>query len=85
MAALAKPPGESRSDVDVMHIVDFMKTTKLFASVSGHDRMLRKVASMIVLQSFTAGNTVFEEGDVSAVVSVILHHVPLCLTLLIES
>ena len=54
-----------------------MKTTKLFASVSGHDRMLRKVASMIVLQTFIAGNTVFEEGDVSAIVSMML---PLYLT-----
>lgn len=64
MAALVKAPGESRSDNDIMFIVDFMKSTKLFASMVNNETMLMKVASLVQLQSYGPGQTVFEEGEV---------------------
>lgn len=66
MAALQKPPGEGRTDTDIMHIVDFMKTTKIFSAASGvNEVMLKRVASSIALQSYVTGQTIFQEGDVS--------------------
>eukprot|EP00597_Dinobryon_sp_UTEXLB2267_P003076 CAMPEP_0170069532 /NCGR_PEP_ID=MMETSP0019_2-20121128/8171_1 /TAXON_ID=98059 /ORGANISM="Dinobryon sp., Strain UTEXLB2267" /LENGTH=717 /DNA_ID=CAMNT_0010277599 /DNA_START=431 /DNA_END=2584 /DNA_ORIENTATION=+ len=63
MAALVKAPGGSRSDNDIMFIVDFMKSTKLFASMASNETMLMKVASLVQLQSYVPGQTVFEEGE----------------------
>lgn len=67
MAALVKAPGQSRSDSDIMFIVDFMKSTKLFASMAGNEAMLMKVASLVQLKSYVPDQTVFEEGEVCTV------------------
>lgn len=66
LAALMKPPGNSRTETDRMYIVDFMKTTKLFAAVAENSpSMLLHVASLVELRTYAPNQAVFDEGDVS--------------------